>query len=546
MEFIMQNGSDFQNVQKTLDEILNTEHSAEYISYMRSRMQRRCNEAHNIFYERLINKTAPHLLTPIPSFSIAQFSYAGELTESIYIPKASYIRSEAVGEENTQCGFTTLYEMFLSPLEIVAVETEVAKTSSLRLFFELHPNTDLNNLNINDLPIYLSGKNAAFLYRILTAKKHNIVLKYFEQDSYSHEVEQHLISIRALSNSMQKTLLFKPISREIQDYFADPRTRMFVNINELGTAESPWRSHKFIIEINIATELQELTKVSKDDFQLNCVPVTNSYPATTEPLLMDPELNEYVIQIDKLRPQSVCLQQVNQLESISTYDAKRTVLTSKRHSQFNPNGCSLERYTLDNDLSAGTVLVLPCKKIDHDDILSCSIFANNGDYPHSYINSSSNLSVMSQYLNSVEVKLLEPCSKFCNSTFYSSDSSEFMSMTMQRLDQIHDVDSFKKFIQFFDWAKLPLHQRFFDAITEVNNDVIYVMQNGMAKRTLELSISVDELLLQGEYVRDQFYVFMEEICLFLRFYVTIGLDVQVKIIYQPSGKEYLWDHCKLV
>jgi type VI secretion system protein ImpG len=89
------------------------------VALMSARIRKRLDDDYPRFTESLLDSLYPHLLRPLPSYSIAQVGQGGSPeSEVVTLPRGTVLRSAPV--EQATCQFRTAYDVVLSPLVLAS------------------------------------------------------------------------------------------------------------------------------------------------------------------------------------------------------------------------------------------------------------------------------------------------------------------------------------------------------------------------------------------------------------------------------------------
>ncbi len=276
----------------------------------------------------LLEVLYPHLLTPVPSLSVARFEVdpsKGKLSSGQTIPRNTPLFT--LSEQGQACKFQTCYPVTLWPVsvEYAGFESrdqfdfldqypEIGVVLRLRITAMADP---LHDLELSRLRFYLNGERLLVmaLYELLHAHVLNTAIlpdsgrvRFLPKDA-----------LQPVGFQRDEGLLPYPSNvhlgyRLLQEYFVFQEKFLFFDIDHLQTGQA--RKH---FEILFLLDQLPSSKLSIDrrNFRLGCTPVINLFEKYSEPIRADHKQSEYRLVPDKRREKHTEVYSIRSVTSIS-------------------------------------------------------------------------------------------------------------------------------------------------------------------------------------------------------------------------------------
>jgi type VI secretion system protein ImpG len=292
----------------------------EGFAFLAARVQLKLEDDFPEFSEALLEVVYPHYARPIPSLSIVQFNLdqeQGKLPDGLRIAPEALLHSKPVG--GIPCRFRCCYPTTLWPLEVASARwaAPYELRPALRapgavgaLALELRAPADFGfgKLKLDTLRLHLSAEAnlATTLYELLCNNLVEIVVRDPTPGSRQEPITLPASSLRAVGFGTNEGLLpYVKRSfvgyRLLQEYFAFPEKFLFFDLSGLSKLRSAGfgagAEVVFLISAFERSERRAMLEagVSTDTIRLNCSPVVNLFPQTSEPILLDQKRHEYRI-----------------------------------------------------------------------------------------------------------------------------------------------------------------------------------------------------------------------------------------------------------
>jgi type VI secretion system protein ImpG len=297
----------------------------EGFAFLAARVHLKIDDEFPQITEGLLSALYPHLLRPVPSMTVVEFSLdpaQGKLTTGLGIPRGSVLYSRPV--EGVPCKFCTCYEVTLWPFEVAeakwltpdklnpplrAPEAVAALRVELRCLSDIR----FDKLPLRSLRFFLQGEGDIVhtLYELLSNNCAQIVLRD-PGNTKRPPVTLPASSLRPMGFSEEESMLPYPKRsfvgyRLLQEYFSLPEKFFFFELeglDPLAQAGMGGRAEMiFLIAPFEAAHRQQRLEVGVNakTIRLGCSPVINLFPQTAEPILLTQRRSEYPVVPDARR-----------------------------------------------------------------------------------------------------------------------------------------------------------------------------------------------------------------------------------------------------
>lgn len=283
----------------------------ESFAYLTAGLQREIDDNFPRITSALLGVLYPHLIEPVPSMAIAQFTLdpkQGKATTKYTIEKNHPLYSRTTEGEN--CQFRTSYDVELWPIDVSDAKI-LARDSlpygtpylatdrvlKIKLTTQGVPFSKLGGPET--LRFYIDGDRALqnILYEALFTDDAKVCVLSDTHSSKTYRAGPITpVGFGFDENILPKSPAAHSAYRLLQEYFNFPQKFMFFDLHKLPFAVCEG-SMEILIEIPDRVILGTIN-VDEDHFRLGCTPMINLFPKTTEPLVMDYRTHEYRLVAD--------------------------------------------------------------------------------------------------------------------------------------------------------------------------------------------------------------------------------------------------------
>lgn len=323
----------------------------EGFAYLAGRVQLKLDAEFPRFTQRMLEIIYPQYLAPTPSMLIAQFKpdlNDSNLVRGFTIPRGSVMRSLLGKGDLTTCEFRLAHDVRLFPVEVVAASYFAFAPDlplpqlpggnrikgGLRIRLRLSGDLDFNQIDLPNLPVFLSGSDeVAFkLHELaLGACVGMLVVPTQRPQSWYEFIEPG--NVGAIGFEDEQALL--PVTlrgfqgyRLVHEYFAFPQRFLFLDLK--GLAKGLRRCEAKEVEVVLLfsrgeAALQSLVDAS--NVSLFCSPAINLFDKRVDRIHVSDSVYEYHVVPDRTRPMDF---EVYDIESVTGFgtgnDAERCFL----------------------------------------------------------------------------------------------------------------------------------------------------------------------------------------------------------------------------
>jgi len=302
-----------------------TERLIESVAFLAARVHQDLDREFPQVAASLLENLCPSLIQPVPSMTVAEFQLdpsQGKVTAGFRVPFHTPLYATAAN--GLQCRFRTAWETILWPVALTGAVIEGGAT--LRLRFECREDADFAELEMESLRIHLQGDwmTTMPLYDFLVS------------DLVSAKIEPAGGVARPLPLSCWREVGYaegenvlplppnaQPAYGLMQEYFSFPRKFHFFDLGNIRIQDA--KCKRFDVALTFEQSARGLTYVDEDNFRLNCTPLVNLFPKTSEPVVIDHRHYEYQLVADRQREATT---EVHSIVSVTASDpnAERPVL----------------------------------------------------------------------------------------------------------------------------------------------------------------------------------------------------------------------------
>lgn len=306
----------------------------EGVAFLTARLQHNLEAELPDITAGLLAAVYPHFFQPIPSMAIAQLEPddgGAGMTTGLPLPRHMQLYCETSFEKRT-CRWRTAFPMTLWPIVVEeAVWESPAKyafmgptsrtfsdvRSVLRL--RLHSNTEpFHNLKIPKLRFFLDGEPrvTGALYEMLTTQLHSVV-SFDPKRVPGRNDSPDRGGVEPVGFSPDETVL--PTTPHglrgyalLQEYFALPEKFLFVEMHGL---KSHFIEQDLDVLICFGAAPRRKINVTPDTFRLGCTPIVNLFEKISEPIYVEGDTYEYLLNPDARWERTTEVHQIKSMKS---------------------------------------------------------------------------------------------------------------------------------------------------------------------------------------------------------------------------------------
>jgi type VI secretion system protein ImpG len=377
----------------------------EAVAFLNARTARKLDDEFPELIDTLLNVIYPHYLSPMPSFSILQFSPGKEMTEPYLVTRETAVESEPF--QDSVCRFKTAYSTTVFPIEVVdakimaqpfvvPINVNLDNSSAvLEIRMRcLNEGTTFSDLEPQNLRFYLNGliSNMFPLYELILNDTKSIAIATNPSDPQPFILDRSVI--RPIGFEIDEGLLQYSSRSQLSyrimtEFFVFPYKFLFFEIDLFQCL-----SKKFGDEMNIYfyfnkrnTSLERA--INKESFLLGCTPIVNLFEQNAEPILLNHDRFEHRVIPDARQQATMVIHDIKEVAVVDSDGERKKINPFYLKNSQNQN--KLDVYWSSSRKSAfGSrrvsdvflSLTTDAKAIEQDDlILSVNAVCSNGDLP---------------------------------------------------------------------------------------------------------------------------------------------------------------------
>lgn len=324
----------------------------EAFAFLTGRLQHEIDSEFPDITSALLNILYPQLTSPIPSMAIAQFNIdpeQGKMTTGFTIDRHTSLFADA--PNGVSCRFRTCYPVTLWPLKVTGaglestrflsfIDTDSKAIAAMRLKVECVPGVKLNELPIDRLRFYLNGDPMSIktLYELMFCDVYDVAVQIpgCSEPVYLGADSIQPVGLEAYDDMLPHPPNVHPGYMLLLEYFAFPKQYLFfdlcfdqVNPDRRGATNTLLdflggsQAGNFDVLLLLKRRPKENLVVDENTFCLNCTPIINLFPKTTEPIRLDHRSLEYSLVPDKRRERTTEIHSILSVSS-SSHHGDRT------------------------------------------------------------------------------------------------------------------------------------------------------------------------------------------------------------------------------
>lgn len=310
----------------------------ESVAFLTARIQRTLDSDFPQIPAALLGVLYPHLVAPVPSLAIAQFSVDPDQARAatgFTLPDETPLFAEAI--DGLTCRFRTAYPVELWPIEVVDATIQA---SAAYPFLDLRNDVGavlrvtlrgLGKLGFADMApgrlrfhLHGGGTSAGLLYELLLNEVRSVAIRPAGAPGPLRELPASCI--RPVGFAPDEDVLPWPRHahqgyRLIQEYFVFPEKYLFIDLEGLGEKPGDLGTGKEVeLLFLLSAAPRRAVTVGRGVFRLNCAPIVNLFRKTTEPVRLDQTAVEYRLPPDSYRERSTEIHSILKLSASSSYE----------------------------------------------------------------------------------------------------------------------------------------------------------------------------------------------------------------------------------
>jgi len=323
----------------------------EAFAFLAARIHKKLDDEFPEITDAFLGVVFPHLLRPVPSFSIAEFqidAQDAQITERYEIERHTQLYSRAKAN-GLQCRFRTCYPVDLWPVRVVGAHAEAIQRSPfssfsdeavgvIRIRLQTVGAVSLSELGLDRLRFFIDSEPAYVhaLYELLLNSPAKIVLSS-GTGPRATRIELDADCIRPVGFEADEGIIDYDARsfvgyRLLHEYFAFPEKFFFFDLVGLDVLARGGFDKEFEVAI-LLNEHERSDRLARlalivvaDTFRLGCTPVVNLFKQRAEPIRITHEKNEYDVVPDVRRPRGMEVYSIDEVRKSTRSDEKESVV----------------------------------------------------------------------------------------------------------------------------------------------------------------------------------------------------------------------------
>jgi type VI secretion system protein ImpG len=298
----------------------------EGFAFLTARVQLKIEEEFPKFCQQLLSMVYPDYLAPQASMTVVQMTPAAgdsSTVEGFVLERGTTLRSGLGVEMQTRCEYTTAQDVTLFPIEVsnaeylgnraslahLGIKPDRAVAAGVRIKFNTLGGTVLNELQMDELPLYLGGSGhiPLWLYEQIMCNACGLSIVTGEKGD-KRAVTLPASNIRRMGYDAKEAILnYRSRSfdgyRLLREYFAFPERFRFINLCGLGETLANRDGEKFELVIHLSQQRNELENVvDKRNFLPFCTTAVNIFSKRADRIHINDRDYEFHVVPDRSKP----------------------------------------------------------------------------------------------------------------------------------------------------------------------------------------------------------------------------------------------------
>jgi type VI secretion system protein ImpG len=545
----------YLNVDSLTDRDPHVERLFEGVAFLTARVREQLDDELPQYTEGLLRLMHPHLVRPVPSFSVLEFTpRPGMLQETTVFEPGVEVQSRPVssGEDvPTPCRFTTTAPVTLQPIELTGVRLEWpdAESSTAVLTFSVDRNADLRALDLARLRLYFYADptDASRMHLYFTRHVAGLTVSAGGQEVHRHG--QRWVTPVGL-DADERLLPSSPYSLSgyqlLQEYFCFRPKFWFVDLGGLDALREMPEADTFTVRVHFNRAYPEKWAFGEQNLRLHCTPVANLFQTDATPVRVTHRASEYRVYGDVRRPRTM-----------PVYDVRRVVgtesATGRRHeyepflsfsrdrsgtrvfsetSRIGPSG-SYETYVSVGGWGASVERLT-------EETLTMEVRCTNGNLPREELREGDVTQPGPGYVNVASFRNLTQPSRELLPPLDRHPDLFWMLVSHLALNRtsVLSVEALTNTLRLYDWANTAGTRRRIDGIRSVDWVPSEMLDRGSIRRGAEVRLEVED----GHFADEgDLCLFGNVLHRFLSTYATINTFVRLTVTTHPSARTVSWN-----
>ena len=311
-------------------------------AFLCGRLNYRLNAELPSVSNQLLDNLYPHLLAPIPSMAVVQAQVipdGANFANGYRIARNRLLtivgRSKA--NERYTCTARVCYDTDLWPLTISHIASEPTNRHDfltgdldvkavLKVRIEATGAEPIKSFPIASLRFFIDGeeRQSGQIFDLLSNHLRGIAI-IGDDAVLRRQLDARIVpqGFEAGQDCLPNQLSQHPCYRILQEYFCFPQKFMFLDLEGLGASVNADRFFDLLLLLD--REVDRSLVLSKSLLKLNCTPVINLFPKTTDPIRLDKTRSEYRLEPDALTHRYCEVHSVTKVTAVDSAGKTRVI-----------------------------------------------------------------------------------------------------------------------------------------------------------------------------------------------------------------------------
>jgi type VI secretion system protein ImpG len=299
-------------------------------AFLTARIRERLDDSVPEMVHDITELLLPHYLRPLPACSVVEFTPTpGALRARAPIPRNSELASIPV--EGTPCRFRTSADFDLLPVAVqdVSMDHAISANPVIRIHLSAAAPALPTVFQPEGIRFFIQGELPLTSTLLLWLSRHLKAVQVKGLSPAGRALQLGSQSVRVVGFDRDFPLLpwprIAPIGyRNLQEYFTLPQKFLFFEVKGLQVAKDV-AEERFEIAFQFERPPELPSRVNKDTFHVNCVPVVNLFSVAGDPIRLEALGEEHLVRASEMKPDHMEVYSVDQVLGLPDNQGDRVV-----------------------------------------------------------------------------------------------------------------------------------------------------------------------------------------------------------------------------
>lgn len=527
------------NLKELRDKDPYIERLLEGVAFLTAQVRQQIDHSEWQISETLLEQIAPELLRPIPAMTVMEFKpKINAQYPQFLLPKELEVFSKNSHNLTKAIKFSICDNLIIYPIYLKRL---YISDHALHFMLQTLPHANFNQLNLEEIPIYLHAEYTISLelFLLLTSSVVSVEIELGQQGIQKKVLPKTAITAHNVFRLLPESGRSWVGLGLLQDYFSLREKYLFIKLTQLDFLKD---LDDEIQEIKVTIKFSEDSVfpegLTLDNFKLHCIPAVNLTTTYGEPISYNYHELDYLVVADYAEPE-VMIYDVVSIEA--NYNDSRPGYAVEPFYKINKTSMKQPAYHIINRQynQKNSQLKLNFSNLNEENNLSLQtkILVFHGDKPRQYLQEGLINQVEGKYASVVEAKNLTRPTAMLLPPAQLELQQQVLSFLRYQLEDIDSRESFCQLLHQFDWSKKRENKQRIEGIRKIE--------------VLSIEKFIRGCLVSGYkwcfYLESSYYASISDayhfgyvLHQFLLTYNNLNEVIETKILIESSQYEWIW------